>query len=349
MRVVVTGATGNVGTAVCEALVADPAVEEVVGVARRVPAAGVEGVRYVESDVAEDDLTGTMAGAGAVVHLAWLFQPTHDPLRTWRVNVHGSERVFDAAAAAGVGALVHASSVGAYRPAPGRFVDESWPTDGLPTAAYGREKSYVERLLDAVELRNPGLRVVRLRPCFIFQRRAATEQRRLFLGPLVPRVVARRGALPVVPLPAELRFQAMHAADVAEAYRVAVVSDVRGAFNVAADPTIDVPTLGEVLGSRAVAVPGGVVRAAAAAAWHLHLAPADPTLVDLALGIPLLDTTRARTVLGWTPTRSGTEALREMLDGFADGAGGGSAPLAPDTVHGRVEELATGVGERDRA
>src|SRR5690606_23038766 len=133
------------------------------------------------------------------------------PLETWRVNVDGSARVFDAAVAAGAATLVHASSVGAYRPAPGQTVDESWPTDGLPTAGYGREKAYVERILDAVEARHPEVRVVRMRPAFIFQRRSASEQRRLFLGPLVPNVIARYGALPVVPLPRGLCFQALHA------------------------------------------------------------------------------------------------------------------------------------------
>ena len=70
------------------------------------------------ADVGEDDLAAIFAGADAVVHLAWRFQPTRDPTVTWRSNVIGSERVFAAAAEAGVPALVHASSVGAY--APGR-------------------------------------------------------------------------------------------------------------------------------------------------------------------------------------------------------------------------------------
>src|SRR5581483_3706967 len=57
-------------------------------------------------------------GAAAVVHLAWLFQPTHEPLVTWRANVEGSVRLFRAAADAGVAALVYASSVGDYSPGP---------------------------------------------------------------------------------------------------------------------------------------------------------------------------------------------------------------------------------------
>jgi nucleoside-diphosphate-sugar epimerase len=125
-----------------------------------------------------------------------------------------------------------------------------------------------------------------------------------------------------------------------------VGGDVRGAFNVAADPPLDAHAIAEILGTRPILVPGRLLRGAIAVAWRLHLVPAEPNLVDLALGIPLLDTTRARTELGWTPTRSGAEALREMLEGMAEGAGGTSGPLAPDTVAGRVAEVATGVGER---
>lgn len=346
MRVVVTGATGNVGTSLVERLLADPAVDQVVGIARRLPEETVAGVHHIAADLAEDDLGPHLQGADAVVHLAWLFQPTHDPMVTWQANVVGSSRLFDAAAAAAVPALVHASSVGAYSPGPGRTVDESWPTDSAPGAGYGREKAYVERVLDAFEARNPQTRVVRMRPGFIFKRAAATSQRRIFLGPLMPGSLARPGLLPVLPLPPELRFQALHSDDAAEAYRLAVHADVRGAFNLAADPVLDGPALAQVLGARYVPVPRSLVRAAVAAAWHAHLVPTDPKLLDLVLGLPLLDTERARTTLGWAPRRSGAEALSEMLHGLADGTGGPTPPLAPDSAAGRVHEVATGLGER---
>ena len=70
-------------------------------------------------------------GADAVIHLAWLIQPSRDAAELERVNVTGSRRVFEAAAESGAKALVHASSVGAYSPGPkDRAVDESWPRDG---------------------------------------------------------------------------------------------------------------------------------------------------------------------------------------------------------------------------
>ena len=280
-----------------------------------------------------------------LVHLAWLFSPDHHPDVTGRPTPSGSARVFSAAEAAGVGVIVHASSVGAYSPGPGRTVDESWPTHSRPGAAYGREKG-TSSASSTPSKRAPRRRVVRMRPAFIFQRAAATEQRRIFAGPFVPRRLAVPGRLPVVPLPRGLRFQAVHADDVAEAYRVAVTTDVRGPFNLAADPVVDARVLAEILETRVVEVPRRLARAAVSAGFLAHLVPTDPNLLDLALDLPTLDASRARRELGWTPRHTGVEALREMLRGMAAGAGGTTVPLAPDSPAGRLGEVGTGIGER---
>jgi UDP-glucose 4-epimerase len=161
------------------------------------------------ADVCRDDLVSVFRGADAVVHLAWRFHLTRHPRETWRDNVLGSERTLQAATEARVPVLVYASSVGAYSPGPHTTgqpdepVDESWPTHALPTAAYGRQKSYVERLLDLFELRY-DMRIVRLRSAFVFQRIAAPEQRRIFAGPFVPGRLL--GKLPVLPVPRGLRI-----------------------------------------------------------------------------------------------------------------------------------------------
>ncbi len=348
VRVVVVGATGNVGTSVVMALGADSGVDEIVGLARRLPDWAPPKTRFVAVDVSADPLAGHFAGADAVVHLAWLFQPTHRPNITWRANVLGSIRVFEAVTAAGVPALVHASSIGAYSPGPpdGRSVDESWPTHSLSTAGYGREKAYVERILDIFERDQPGTRVVRFRPAFTFKRASATSQRRLFMGPFVPNRLVRPGRVPVLPYPHGLRLQALHTEDVADAYRRAVTGDARGAFNLAADPVLDGPALAEVLGARLATLPRPVIRAAVAAAWHARLVPADPNLFDLAMELPVIDPGRAHAELGWTARHSAQDAIAEMLEGLADGAGGPTAPLAADRADRRLAELGSGVGQR---
>ncbi|RAY16386.1 NAD-dependent epimerase [Actinomadura craniellae] len=348
MRVVVVGATGNVGTSTVRALAADPQVTSIVGVARRVPRWQADKTEWATADVAGDDLRPHFRGADAVVHLAWLFQPTHDPVVTWRTNVLGSERVFRAVAEAGVPALVYASSVGAYSPGPkDRSVDEDWPTHGYPAAAYSREKAYVERLLDGFETEHRDCRVVRLRPGFIFKREAAAEQRRLFAGPLLPGALVRPGVVPVLPDLPGLRFQALHSADAGEAYRLAVVGDARGPFNLAAEPVIGTADLADVLGARRIRVPARGVRAALAAAWRLRLLPAAPELFDLAMHVPVMDTARARDRLGWTPAHDGVAAMREFLEGLREGAGLDTPPLAPETGGPlRIREMLTGVGRR---
>ena len=348
MRVVVTGATGNVGTSVLDALATEPRVDEIIGLARRVPEIDKPKVRWVHADVASAELAPHFHGADAVIHLAWAIQPSHDEELMERTNVEGSRRVFEAAGDAGVGTLVYASSVGAYSPGPkdGR-VDESWPTEGIPTSAYSRHKVAVERLLDRFEADRPGVRVVRMRPGLIFKREAASEIRRLFIGPLLPNMLVRRRLIPVVPDIPELRFQAVHADDVGDAYRQAVVREVDGAFNLAAEPVIGPPELGEVLKAKPVRISGGLLRRAADLSWRAHLQPADAGWIDLAFRAPLLDLSRARAELGWRPRMSSLDALAELLYGLRDAAGLETPPLDPHAGGpGRIGEFLTGIGQR---
>jgi nucleoside-diphosphate-sugar epimerase len=328
MRVVVTGASGNVGTSLLRALADDSDAEEIVGLSRRRPAQTFPKTEWESADVAHDDLAALFRGADCVVHLAWRIQPSHDVPALRRTNVTGSERVFRAVAEAGVPALVYGSSVGAYSPGPKeKRVDESWPTEGTPTSFYARHTAEVERLLDRFQLERPDTRVVRLRPGLIFKRSSGEEQRRYFLGPLFPRLLARKGAVAVVPDIDGLRFQAVHSLDVGEAYRLAVVGDVRGAFNVAAEPVLDARTLARALGARVLPLPAGAVRAAMTASWQLRLQPTPPGWLDMGLSVPLMDTTRASEELGWEPRHSSVEAIRDVLSGIAEAEGEPTPPL----------------------
>ena len=349
MIVVVTGASGNVGTSVLLALAAEPSVSEIVGLVRRLPAWQPPKVRWVRADVARDDLSVHFAGADAVIHLAWLIQPSRDDAELERVNVGGSRRVFDAAAHAGVQTLVHASSVGVYSPGPkDRPVDESWPREGVRTLFYARHKAACERMLDALEPAFPRLRVVRLRPGLIFKREAGPEIRRLFAGPLVPAALLRPGRLPVLPLPDRLVFQCVHGEDVAEAYRLAVVNDdARGAYNIAAEPVIGPDALARILRARRLRIPEQPLRAVAAATFRAHLQPAPPGWLDMGLEVPAMDTTRAREQLGWVPRHDAPSALLELLEGMRAPAGLDTPPLRARAGGPlRVRELLSGLGRR---
>jgi UDP-glucose 4-epimerase len=349
MRVVVVGATGNIGTSVLRSLENEEQVESILGIARRRPALRVPKTEWAEADIVTDDLIPHFRGADAVVLLAWLIQPSRDRNKLWMTNVEGSTRVIRAVKEAGVPALLYASSVGTYSPGPkDRRVDESWPTGGTPTSYYARHKAEVERRLNSFEREAPEVRVVRMRQALVFKREAATGIRRLFAGPLLPSILARPSLINLIPEIESLRGQVVHSYDVGEAYRLALTREVRGAFNLAAEPVLDAHEVGRILNARPVPMPARLARTGADLSWRLHLQPVSAGWFDMALNVPIMDTTRARTELGWTPERSADEALLDLLEGLRTGAGLDTPPLSPKTSGPfRIREILTGVGGRE--
>src|SRR4051812_9089557 len=101
MRVVIFGATGNIGSSLVSALAVEPSVTGITGVARRVPTGRDEKVTWLSADVTQDDLNPVVAGADAVIHLAWSIQPSRRPDDLYRTNVLGSRRVLEAVQATG--------------------------------------------------------------------------------------------------------------------------------------------------------------------------------------------------------------------------------------------------------
>ena len=363
MRIVVTGLSGNLGTALLRRLAADGrtgAQHEIVGVVRRPPEGGepYHLARWVALDLADDQaqtrLWETFQGADAVVHLAWDFQPSHDTDYLHTVGVGGTRAVLAAADAAGVKQLLHVSSLGAYSPGPDPAdpeststdvrVDESWPTEGIPSLAYSREKVAAERLLDDYEAAAAGVSssrdggepmvVTRLRPALVVQADAGSAIARYGLPSWLPSSVV--SLVKLLPVDRRLVIQAVHSDDVADAIVRVLERRAGGAFNLAAEPPLTREAIADVLGARAVHLPEPVLRTATALTWHAHLQPLDPGWLDLAFAVPLLDTGRARRELGWEPRVSATDALAQLVEGMRRAQGTHSPVLRPRSV---VENL----------
>ena len=345
MRIAITGASGNIGTALLRRLVADGG-HDLVGIARRTPAPAppYDDVRWFSADLsepaAEDQLRQAFSGADAVVHLAWGFQPSHDLGFLERLGVQGTRRVLAAADAAGVAHLVHMSSVGAYSAKSDDIpVDESWPTEGVASSPYSRHKVAAERLLDAYESTHGagGMTVTRLRPGIVGQGSAGSALLRYGMPALVPASVL--GVLPLLPLDRRLCVPMVHADDVADAVVRALQDRAPGAFNLAADPAVTTAMIGEVLGARVVDLPAPAVRLAASLAWHARIQPVDPGWLDLGFAVPLLDCGRARAELGWAPRVDGRAVLVETVRGMRRASSGSSPVLRPRTVIGQIGRL----------
>jgi nucleoside-diphosphate-sugar epimerase len=331
MRIVVPGATGNLGTALLRALAGTG--HEVVGVVRRPPPRQAEPygrASWHALDLAGADagtrLAELAAGADAIVNLVWGFQPSHRVDYLERVGVGGVRAVLAAAQAAGVPHVVQLSSVGAYSPgAYGVRVDESWPTSGAVDFSHCVHKAAAERLLDAAERTVPGLTVTRIRPGLVLQRAAGSALLRYGAPVWFPGGLLRLAA--VLPLDRRLQVPVVHSEDVADALVRVLERHAGGAFNLATEPPVTRDLLTRVLGSRRLHVPSTVLASVTSAAWRARLQPLDPGWVELAFAVPLLDTTRARTELGWHPRWTAWEAVADAIVGMAGEEGTASPAL----------------------
>jgi UDP-glucose 4-epimerase len=342
MRIAITGASGNIGTALLRRLAADPDPYQVIGIARRVPDDVVpyDSVSWHSVDLAEPDaadrLAPALTGVDAVVHLAWGFQPSHNLDYLYRLAVGGTASVVKAAQAAGVRHLVHMSSVGAYSAAPRQRVDESAARDGIESLAYSKHKAEAERLLDAYERRAGTSKMVitRLRPGFVVQPDAASALLRYGLPGYVPAKIL--ALLPILPLDRKLSIPVVHSDDLADAIVRVIQRRPAGAFNFAGEPPLTRDDVAAALGARPVQLPAKVLSMLAGIGWHARLQALDPGWIDLAFSVPLLNTTRARTELDWTPAVDTRAALSMTIEAMKNRQGMDSPVLR---VRSGVDQL----------
>ena len=337
-RVVVTGASGNVGSGVLRALAKQLPDVEVVGVCRRPPTEGevYERVQWHAVDLSSPDaaaaLAPAMQGADVVIHLALAVRPVRDEDYLYRANVLGTQAVLTAMTSAGIDQLVYASSLGIYAAGATAPVKEDWPDTGQATSTYSRHKVIVERILDQFELEHPEIAVARFRPTVVVQREAAWLIRSLYLGPFIPRTLLellRDRRVPVLPLPAGIGLQFVHADDVGDAVIRLTTQRAEGSFNVASD-ALDTRAVAALVGARPVEVSPRLVRRLVSLLSGARLVAVTPGWFDVATNTPLMDTSKARNELGWEPTRSSTSSALELLDGLAEGAAGLSAATGRD-------------------
>jgi nucleoside-diphosphate-sugar epimerase len=328
LTVAVTGPTGTIGSGLIPLLEADDRVERIVGIARRPfdpDERGWTKMEYRQGDVRDEAaLEGAFADADVVVHLAFLITGTADRATTRAINVDGTLNVFRAAAAAGAQRFVYASSVAAYGFHPDNPVPmaEDWPTRPAAHLFYAQEKAELEGLLHDESAEHPELALYLLRPPLVLGPNAVGGKE--FLpGPLAPlgRLIADRlrGRLPVpVPVPVpDLPLQLIHEDDVGSALMACVLAaGPPGAYNIAADDVLSAVDVAREIGLTPIPFPGRLAQGAARAVAALPTPPFVPPAAEWieAIAHPaIMDTTKAKHDLHWTPQFSALEALQATL------------------------------------
>ena len=331
LTVAVTGPTGTFGFGLIPLLQADDRVARIVGIARRPfdPAAyGWTKMEYRRGDVRDPEaLREAFGRADVVVHLAFLVTGAASGEVIRSINVEGTLNAFRAAAAAGARRFVYASSVAAYGFHPDNPVGmtEEWPVRPAARLFYAQEKAELELLLQAEADRSAGPALYLLRPPIVLGPHAVGAKSPL-PGPLAPlgRSLARRVGrlpLPVPVLVPALPLQVVHEEDLGHAFLQCVVAaGPPGAYNLAADGILTAADVAREFGMVPLPLPAGPAQSAARAMAALPFLPPAAQWVEAASHPVIVDTTRAKKELGWTPRFTALEALRDTVRrGFQPG------------------------------
>ncbi|HDR9011974.1 UDP-glucose 4-epimerase family protein [Burkholderia vietnamiensis] len=307
MRLVVTGANGFVGRAVCRRAL--DAGHTVTALVRR-PGTCVDGVREWVHAAADwdglDEAWPADLDADCVIHLAARVHVMHDESPDPDVafdgtNVEGTLRLAEAARKHGVRRIVYASSIKAVAESDGGApLSESAHPD--PQDAYGRSKLRAERQLARFGM-SAGLDVVVVRPPLVYGPAVSANFLRMMDA------VARGMPLPLASVAA--RRSIVFVGNLADALLRCAIDPRAGGecFHVADDDPPSVADLlrlvGDALGkpARLLPVPVSVLRA-------LGRLTGRSAAIDRLTGGLQLDTGRIKRVLGWQPpytTRQGLE------------------------------------------
>jgi nucleoside-diphosphate-sugar epimerase len=196
-------------------------------------------------------------------------------------------------------------------------MDEEWATRPADRLFYAQEKAELEHLLQEEAARHPDTALYLLRPPIVLGPDAVGAKVSIppALAPLVQGAGAALRRLPGLPaLVPDLPLQLIHQDDVAEALRLCVVgAGAPGAYNIAADDVITGVDVARELGFRAVGFPGEPVAAMARAVAKLPYLPSAAQWVEAMSHPAIMDTTKAKTELGWTPRHTAIESLRSTI------------------------------------
>jgi UDP-glucose 4-epimerase len=325
LTVAVTGPTGDIGRSLLRVLDRNDRVGHITAMARRPfdPAAeGLAKVDYRRADVLDaDTVREVVAGVDVVVHLAFMI--LGGARETTQINLTGSRNVFTAALDAGVARLVYASSVAAYgfgADNPPVLTEDLEPR-GTQRHYYSAQKAELEGALREL-LAGTDVDAYVFRPCIVAGPDALTLVQSIPYVQLADRMPgALRRALellpvvrPVIPDPG-VPFQLVHHNDVADALEAAVVGGGEpGVYNLAGDGTLTMADLAHALGWYSIPVPDLALDAAAELVARLPFMPGEAQWIESVRRPVIMDTTRARMVLGWQPRYDARETLQEMVD-----------------------------------
>jgi UDP-glucose 4-epimerase len=304
MRYVITGGAGYIGSRLVDLLSRREDTEQIVICDLAPPAAYRPKTQFARVDVRDREAVRRAlqsSGADALIHLAFILNPSHDEQLMYDVDVNGAHNVLEAAAEAGTSQVLVASSSTAYGAFPDNPVPltEDDPVRGVSGFPYARHKTESDRLCQLWAAAHPDRVMTIVRPCIVF-------------GPSVDNYIVRLWTK--VPFTADAGqldtpIQFVHEDDVVEAMSALLLGRHAGAFNVAGDGVMTLRECSELIGSPIKKMPLRAYRGLARTMWAARLSEAPPGQIEFALHPWVVSNEKLKRTTGWSPRYSSRETF----------------------------------------
>lgn len=312
LSVLVTGATGYLGSRVCEIL-ATSEKAKVKGIGRnldRVAFLRDSGVELISADIQnENDMRSLLVDVNVVIHCAVVFNV--DPETAQKINVDATESLVRLSGEAKVSRFVHVSTVGACDMRNLDTVDESAPLAVNHSSLYPSTKAQAEvRAREAAEKYGVELSIVR--PSMIFGPGHGLWSSGMF-------TMVQSGK-PVLLGDGSGYFNPIYLDDVVEAIKLCAThpNAVGEVFNISAGITTWREFMGHyatLSGKELKNVPIFVAKLMAFANKIPGVkTPIDSGFIEMATSRKVFPTTKAKEKIGWEPKVTYEDGMKRTLE-----------------------------------
>ncbi len=306
MRVLVTGASGYIGSQLIEKLKLNPLIEKIIAIDLKKNIKENEKVEFFYKDVRDPEICTIIRiyQINVVVHLASIVNPPKGMSREeqFSIDVKGTENILECAGKNMVQKFIITSSGAAYgyypdNPIP---IKESHPIRGNKEFSYSYHKRLIEKKLEQYRKKYPLMKQYVFRVSTILGQNTSNQITKLFENKFI---IGIKGS--------DSPFSFVWDQDVVNCLEQAIFSsrEKAGIYNLAGDGYLTIQEIAKKLNKKVIYFPEKLLRILLKILYKFNLSPYSSEQVLFLKYRPVLDNTKLKQEFGFIPQKTSEQTF----------------------------------------